>query len=104
MADIKIFHERERAYLKDAINVYLERNESISSDWKQCLEGLLSGLETNSATIELNDENNFMNEFFDGVLVKYLEDDFRRARGSITVLNGFAYGNLGRFLSGWSLE
>ena len=40
MADIRILHNRERAYLKDAISVYLERNESISSDWKKWLEKL----------------------------------------------------------------
>ena len=104
MADIRILHNRERAYLKDAISVYLERNESISSDWKKWLEKLQSGLDSDSDNLEVSESNNYINEFYDGVLVDYLGDEFRRARGSITVLNGFSYGNIGRFLKGWSLE
>ena len=102
MAEIKIFHQKERSYITDAINVYYANNEQISSDWKAWLDHLLDALKTEDSIIQVEDKNNYIQTFYDILLVGYLKDEFRRARNSPTVINGFSYGNRGHFLSGWN--
>jgi len=104
MAKIKIFHKAERAYVSDAIKVYIENNASISSDWKSWLEGVLEGIQSEEKSNTVEDKNNYLQEFYNTVLSDYLKDEFRRARNSPAVLNGFCYGNIGRFLHGWSIQ
>ncbi len=103
MAEIKIFHHKERAYVSDALNVYMENHPQMSKDWKAWLEHLLQGLQTENNEIQVEDKNNYIQVFYDMVLADYLNDEFRRARNSPTVINGFVYGNKGHFLSGWKL-
>lgn len=102
MAEIKIFHHVERAYISDAINVYIGNNEQMSADWKAWLDYLLDALQTEDDVIKVEDKNNYIQVFYDIVLAGYLKDEFRRARNSPTVINGFCYGNIGHFLSGWA--
>ena len=101
MAEIKIFHHKERSYITDAIKVYFEKNEQMSSDWKAWLDHLLDALQTENDVIEVEDKNNYIQGFYDMVLESYLKDEFRRARNSPMVINGFCYGNTGRFLRAW---
>jgi hypothetical protein len=101
MAEIKIFHNKERAYISDAIKVYFEKNEQMSSDWRDWLDHLLDAVQKENDVIQVEDKNNYIQEFYDMVLESYLKDEFRRARNSPTVLNGFCYGNKGHFLRGW---
>jgi len=103
MAEIKISHNKERVYVKDAINVYFAENEQVSSNWKSWLKNLQKELETDKDVITVEDTNNFLVTFYEMVLGAYLKDEFRRARNSPMVLNGFCYCNNGHFLSGWSL-
>lgn len=101
MAEIKIFHPKERSYISDAIKVYYGNNEQVSSDLKAWLDHLLEALQTENDVIQVEDKNNYLQFFYDMVLVSYLKDEFRRARNSPTVINGFCYGNNGHFLRGW---
>jgi hypothetical protein len=102
MAEIKIFHSNERPYISDAIKAYFDNNEQISSEWKAWLDHLLDALQTDQEVIQVEDKNNYIQSFYNMVLASYINDEFRRARNSPNVINGFSYGNTGHFLRGWS--
>ena len=104
MAALRISHKSERAYLTDAINVYFTNNDQASAKWKSWLEYLLQEIQTEKTTIEVEETNNYVNDFFEMVLGAYLKDEFRRARNSPLVLNGFSYVNQGNFLNGWKIQ